>query len=267
MTEKQLQTLANKLRINALEMICQAKSGHPGGSLSAIDIITTLYFGEVLKHNPKKPTDPKRDFFILSKGHASAALYAILGERGFFAKKEWQKFRQINSNLQGHPTPHTPGVEVASGSLGQGLSFAVGLALANPKQHVFTLLGDGELQEGQIWEAAMSATHFNLANLTVIVDNNKLQIDGSNAEVMTVNPIADKFTSFGWQVVEIDGHNFSEILLALKKAKTTKKPIAIIAKTIKGKGAPMAENNFAYHGVPLSCEELEETKQALGQVL
>jgi transketolase len=263
MNAKNLQILANKLRINALEMICTAKSGHPGGSLSAIDMITALYFGGILKHNPKKPTDPKRDFFILSKGHASAALYAILGERGFFPKKEWQKFRQISSNLQGHPVPHIPGVEVASGSLGQGLSFSVGLALANPRQNVFTLLGDGELQEGQVWEAAMAAPHFGLSNLTVIIDNNRLQIDGSNKEVMSVDPIDEKFKSFGWQVVEIDGHNFTKILRELKKAKTSKKPVAIIAKTIKGKGAPMAENNFAYHGVPLSCEELAETRECL----
>ena len=258
-----LQKIANQLRIIALEMICEANSGHPGGSLSAMDILVALYFGGILKHNPKKPEDPKRDFFILSKGHASAALYAVLAERGFFLKKELAKFRQINSILQGHPTPQTLGVEVATGSLGQGLSFSVGLALAKSKQHIFTLLGDGELQEGQVWEAAMSASHFKLGNLTAIVDHNSLQIDGSNSEVMNVAPIADKFKSFGWNVVEIDGHNFTEILRELRKAKTAQKPTVIVAKTVKGKGAPCAENNFAYHGVPLSVEEMQETRKNL----
>ncbi len=263
MKNSELQTLANQLRITALEMICGAKSGHPGGSLSAMDLLVALYFGEILKHDPRNPNDPERDFFVLSKGHASAALYAVLAERGFFDKAELAKFRQINSNLQGHPTPHTPGVEVASGSLGQGLSFSVGLALAKPTQHVFTLLGDGELQEGQNWEAIMSAAHFKLKNLTAIVDHNRLQIDGSTDEVMRVDPIGAKFASFGWEVVEIDGHNFAEILHALAQAKTAKKPTAIIAHTTKGKGAPVAENNFAFHGTPLSCDELVEAKKNL----
>ncbi|MCF7836202.1 transketolase [Candidatus Gracilibacteria bacterium] len=264
MKNSELQILANKLRLIALEMISAANSGHPGGSLSAMDILVCLYFGGILKHNPKKPLDPRRDFFVLSKGHASAGLYAVLGERGFFSKKEFASFRQVNSNLQGHPTPHTPGVEVSGGSLGQGLSFSVGLALANPRQHVFTLLGDGELQEGQVWEAAMSASHFKLGNLTAIVDNNSLQIDGANSEVMTVNPIDEKFRSFGWHVVAIDGHNFTEILRELEKAKRAKnKPTAIIAQTVKGKGAPCAENNFAYHGVALSTDELAEARKNL----
>jgi len=264
MKNSDLQKIANRLRVTALEMICAAQSGHPGGSLSAMDILVALYFGGILKHDPKKPLDPKRDFFVLSKGHASAALYALLAERGYFSKKELWKFRQANSNLQGHPTPHTPGVEVATGSLGQGLSFSVGLALGSPKQHVFTLLGDGELQEGQVWEAAMAAPHFKLKNLTAIIDHNRLQIDGPNAEVMEVRPIADKFASFGWEVVKINGHNFTEILRELKKAKSSTKPVAIIAETIKGKGAPAAENRFEYHGVPLSCDELDNAKKHLG---
>ncbi len=263
MNNQALQKLANQLRIAALEMICGANSGHPGGSLSAMDILTAIYFGGVLKHNPKKPLDPKRDFFVLSKGHASAALYAILAERGYFAKKELSKFRQVSSNLQGHPTPHTPGVEVASGSLGQGLSFSVGLALANPKQHVFTLLGDGETQEGQVWEAAMAAPHFGCKNLTAIIDHNRLQIDGPNTEVMSIEPIGEKFKIFGWKVVQINGHNFTELLRELKKAKTSNKPTAIIAETVKGKGAPAAEGKFEYHGVPLSCDELKEAKESL----
>jgi len=262
---EKLQKIANQLRITALEMICGAKSGHPGGSLSCLDILTAIYFGGILKHNPKQPEDPKRDFFVLSKGHASAAFYAVLAERGFFPKKELAKFRRINSNLQGHPTPRTPGVEVATGSLGQGLSFSVGLALAKPKNHVFTLLGDGEIQEGQVWEAAMAAPHFKLSNLTAIVDRNRLQIDGAIAEVMEVCPVMEKFQSFGWRAVEIDGHNFTEILRELKKAKHSKKPTAIIANTVKGKGAPAAEGKFEFHGIPLSCEELAEAKKCLAK--
>lgn len=264
MENSELTKIANRLRITALEMICGAQSGHPGGSLSAMDLLVALYFGEVLRHDPQNPDSPERDFFVLSKGHASAALYAVLAERGFFDKTELTKFRQINSNLQGHPTPHTPGVEVASGSLGQGLSFSVGLALAQPTQHVFTLLGDGELQEGQNWEAAMAAAQFKLRNLTAIIDHNGLQIDGSTDEVMRVDPIAAKFESFGWQTVEIDGHNFEEILRELKKAKVAKQPTAIIARTVKGKGAPCAENNFAFHGTPLSCDELAAARKNLG---
>ena len=259
---------ANKLRLTTLKIISGAKSGHPGGSLSCLDILTVLYFGNILKHNPKKPSDPKRDYFILSKGHASAALYTVLAERGFFPKKDLATFRQINSHLQGHPTPKTPGVEVATGSLGQGLSFSVGLALANKTDrkpnHIFTLLGDGELQEGQVWEAAMSAGHYKLGNLTAIIDHNKLQIDGKTADVMGVAPIAEKFQAFGWKTIDIDGHNLSQIISALKKAKTSKsKPVAIIAHTVKGKGAPMAEGNYAYHGVPLTPEELKETADHL----
>ena len=256
-----LQKIANKLRITTLEMICAANSGHPGGSLSAMDILTALYFGGILKHSSKNPNNPRRDFFVLSKGHASAALYSVLAERGFFAKKELLKFRQINSNLQGHPTPRTPGVEVATGSLGQGLSFSIGLALANPQQHVFTLLGDGEIQEGQAWEAAMAAPHFKLGNLTAIVDRNQLQIDGAIAEIMEVGSVAEKLQSFGWQAVEINGHNFTEILRELKNSKASKKPTAIIANTIKGKGAPAAEGKFEYHGVALSCDELKAFKR------
>ncbi|MFH0834054.1 MAG: transketolase [Patescibacteria group bacterium] len=263
MKNEDLQKLANRLRITALEMICGANSGHPGGSLSAMDILVALYFGRILKVNPKKPNDPSRDFFVLSKGHASAALYAVLAEKGFFPKKELANFRKINSNLQGHPTPHTPGVEVATGSLGQGLSFAVGLAAAKKKQRVFVLLGDGELQEGQNWEAAMAAAQFGCGNLTAIIDHNRLQIDGATDDVMRVDPIAEKFKSFGWETVEIDGHNFAEILAALEDSKNSNKPTAIVARTVKGKGAPCAENNFAFHGTPLSCEQLAAAEKNL----
>jgi len=268
---KKLLRKANKLRITTLEMISRANSGHPGGSLSCLDVLTALYFGGILRHFPKKPNDSRRDYFVLSKGHASAAFYAVLAERGFFPKKDLKTFRQINSYLQGHPTPSTPGVEVATGSLGQGLSFSVGLALAmrsdNKPNHVFTILGDGEIEEGQVWEAAMSAAHFRLGNLTAIIDRNHLQIDGKTKKVMTVAPVAEKFRAFGWKVIEIDGHNFQQILSALKKAKIAKtKPVMIIAHTIKGKGAPCAENNFAYHGVPLSAKELAEARKNLQTV-
>ena len=263
MKNSELEKIANRLRITTLEMISAANSGHPGGSLSAMDLLVAIYFGEILRHFPKKPNDPRRDYFILSKGHASAALYSVLAERGFFPKKELAKFRQINSNLQGHPTPHTPGVEVATGSLGQGLSFSVGLALANPARKVFTLLGDGELDEGQNWEAAMSAAHFGCGNLTAIVDRNRLQIDGPTAEVMSLESVAAKFASFGWRTVEIDGHNFAEILRELRAADNSKKPTAIIARTVKGRGAPCAENKFEFHGVPLSADQLAEAKANL----
>jgi len=249
---------ANQLRLTALRMIHDSASGHPGGSLSSIDIITALYCGGILRHDPKKPNLKTRDYFVLSKGHASAALYAVLAERGFFPAGDLSGFRQAGSHLQGHPTPKTPGVEIATGSLGQGLSFAVGLALGAPAQHVFTLLGDGECQEGQVWEAAMSAPHFGLGNLTVIVDQNGLQIDGATKDVMDVGDLSKKFKAFGWEVVKIDGHNLNEITDALKAAKKSDKPTAIIAKTVKGKGAPMAEGNFAYHGVPLTADEMAE---------
>lgn len=264
-TPSSLAKTANRLRLVALDMICGAKSGHPGGSLSALDIMTALYFGGHLKHNPKKPLDPKRDYFILSKAHASPAMYAVLGERGFFPKKEYAKFRQVSSLLQGHPNQHVPGVELAGGSLGQGLSASVGIALAQQldkkSNHVFCLMGDGELQEGQIWEAAMSAAHYGLGNLTAIVDNNNLQIDGSNSEVMQVTPIAAKFKAFGWETATIDGHNMTQIVAALKKAKKKRtKPLLIVAKTVKGKGAPMAEGNYKYHGAPLTAEEMAEVR-------
>jgi len=267
-TPTSLAKLANQLRLDALQMIHDANSGHTGGSLSCIDIITALYCGGFLNHNPKKLTDPKRDFFSLSKAHASPAIYAVLAERGFFPKKELKSFRQVNSLLQGHPNQHVPGVEVAGGSLGQGLSIAAGTAMglltAGKKNRVFCVMGDGELQEGQIWEAAMTAAHYKLGNLTAFVDNNTLQIDGDNDEVMRVTPIAAKFRSFGWEVMTIDGHNMSQIVDALKKAKKARKaPLLILAKTVKGKGAPMAEGNYAYHGAPLNAEEMKTTKKHL----
>lgn len=264
----ELAKIANRLRITALRMIHAAGSGHPGGSLSCIDILTALYFGGILRHNPKQPDDPMRDHCILSKAHASAALYAVLGERGFFDTKEFDSFRQVSSLLQGHPNQHVPGVEVAGGSLGQGLSVATGLALAarldKKDNHTFVILGDGELQEGQVWEAAMTAAHYGLGNLTAIIDNNKLQIDGANNDVLRVTPIDEKFRAFGWEVVMINGHNLTEIVAALQNAKQPRvKPLIIIADTVKGKGAPMAEGNYKYHGVPLSADEMREVEHHL----
>lgn len=264
----ELTKIANRLRLDALEMISKANSGHPGGSLSVIDILTALYFGGFVQHDPKNPNDPTRDHVILSKAHASAALYAVLGERGFFDKKEFMHFRQVDALLQGHPNQHVPGVEVAGGSLGQGLSISVGLALAarldKTTQHTFVILGDGELQEGQIWEAAMSAAHYKLGNLTAIVDHNKLQIDGANTDVMHVEPIEDKFRAFGWKVETIDGHDLTAIVAAFEYAKAPREqPLVIVAETVKGKGAPMAENNYGYHGVALTPAELETTRAFL----
>ena len=232
-----LESISKKVRVTIIKMLKEARSGHPGGSLSVTDILVALYF-KIMNHDPANPGWNKRDRLVLSKGHASAALYSVLAERGFFSKKLLTKFRQVDSNLQGHPMPHTPGIEVATGSLGQGLSFSIGLALANPKNHVFVLLGDGEIQEGQVWEAAMAAPHFRLKNLTAIVDRNRLQIDGATAEVMTVGPVGEKFKSFGWRVVEIDGHNFAEILRELRKSKSSRLPTMIVASTVKGKGVP-----------------------------
>lgn len=262
-----LQKTANQLRITALEMISAAKSGHPGGSLSCLDLLVTLYFGGFLRHFPKNPNSLQRDFFVLSKGHASAALYALLAVRGFFPKADLKKFRQIKSHLQGHPTPKTPGVEVATGSLGQGLSFSTGLAVARPDRRVFTLLGDGELQEGQVWEAAMAAAHFKLGNLTALVDANALQIDGPTREVLQTEPIAEKFQAFGWQVQKINGHSFPEIYQALiQSQKKRSQPFCLVAKTIKGYGAPAAEGKYEFHGKPLSPTELAEAKQKLCKV-
>lgn len=259
-----LRQIANQLRLTALEMITAAQSGHPGGSLSCLDLLTTIYFGGFLRHFPKAPDSPKRDFCVLSKGHASAALYALLAKRGFFPATELKKFRQLNTHLQGHPTPKTPGVEVATGSLGQGLSFSNGLAVAQPRRKVFVLLGDGELQEGQVWEAAMAASHFKLGNLTALIDANSLQIDGPTAEILQVEPILKKFQAFGWQGLKINGHKFPEIIQALEASqKPRSQPFCLVAQTIKGYGAPAAEGNSEFHGKPLSQAELAEATQKL----
>ncbi len=268
MNTDKLRTIANNVRINIIEMLAESKSGHPGGSLSIADILTVLYFDE-MNINPENPKDEDRDRFVLSKGHAAPALYAVLAERGYFNKENLQTLRKFHSILQGHPDmKKTPGVDMSTGSLGQGLSVANGMAMAGKLDkkdyRVYTAIGDGELQEGQIWEAAMSSAHYKLNNLTAFVDFNGLQIDGSNEEVMNVKPVDKKFEAFGWNVLVIDGHNIEEIKDALRKAKGYKDgPTAIIAKTIKGKGVSFMENQAAWHG---AAPNEEQKNQALNEL-
>lgn len=273
MNENEIQQLQDKCRqnrCNVIKMIHCAKSGHPGGGLSSVDILTVLY-EKVMKNFPewtKSPNHKQRDRFVLSKGHASASLYSVLAQRGYFPESELMGFRSLGSKLQGHPNTHIPGVEVATGSLGQGLSMACGIAMAlkldkNPA-HVFALLGDGELQEGSCWEALMSAPHNKLNNLTAIIDRNHLQIDGTTEKIKNIEPLADKLKAFNWQVVEIDGHDIKEIYEALENSKKADKPVAIIANTVKGKGVSFMENQCGWHG-KAPCDEdcqraLEELK-------
>lgn len=244
---------AKNIRKNIVDMVYKASSGHPGGALSITDILTALYFKE-MNIDVKNPKLDTRDRLILSKGHASAGLYAALAEKGFLKKEELINFRKLDSILQGHPDmKKVPGVDMTSGSLGQGLSVANGMALSGKLDkkdyRVYCIVGDGEIEEGQIWEAAMAASHYKLDNLCLIVDNNNLQIDGKITEVMSSYPIDEKFEKFGFHTINIDGHNFDEIINALKEAKTIKeKPTAIIAKTIKGKGVSFMEDNGAWHG-------------------
>ena len=249
----ELEKKAKEIRKGIIESVYNAKSGHPGGSLSIAELLTVLYFNEmnIDENNPKWE---ERDRFVLSKGHCSPALYSCLAERGFFSKDLLVTLRKINSNLQGHPDMNKiPGVDMTTGSLGQGLSTANGMAIAgkldNKDYRVYTILGDGEIEEGQIWEAAMSASHYKLDNLCVIVDKNDLQIDGRTDEVMSSAPLDEKFKSFGFEVVTIDGNNILEIMKAFAKAKTIKnRPTCIIAQTIKGKGVSFMENEVEWHG-------------------
>ncbi len=263
----ELEEKAINIRRNIVEMVYMASSGHPGGALSIADILTVLYFTE-MEISPLNPKDENRDRFILSKGHASPALYATLVERGFIKKDELRKFRSINSLLQGHPDmKNIPGVDMTTGSLGQGLSAANGMALAgklDKKDYkVYCLLGDGEIEEGQVWEAAMTAGHYKLDNLCVIVDNNNLQIDGVISEVMSPYPIDKKFKDFGFEVIKIDGHDFKSIIDAFEEAKRIKgKPTAIIAKTVKGKGVSYMENEAGWHGkAPKEEEYIQAMKE------
>lgn len=271
MTEekKELTNFARAIRRNIVTMIASAGSGHPGGSLSAVDIMTVL-MKRYMKFDAANPNWEKRDRFILSKGHAAPVLYAILAKLGYFPKDTLKTFRKLHSILQGHPDcTKTSGVEISTGSLGQGLSIAGGIALGakikNLDFHTYVLLGDGEIQEGQVWEAAMAIAHHKLNNLTAIVDNNNLQIDGSIPEVMNIYPITDKFTAFGWDALEINGHDFKSIENAFEFAlSNTSRPTAIIAKTIKGKGVSFMENQVAYHHTKdLSDEMLKKALREL----
>lgn len=268
-TVRDLEAMARQLRVEILKMLNTAKSGHTGGSLSAIDALTVLYF-HTMRHDPTNPSWGERDKFVLSKGHAAPALYACLAQAGYFPMEDLKNLRRLGSHLQGHPDMNkTTGVEVCTGSLGQGLSQAVGLALAarlaGRSSRVFCLLGDGELQEGQIWEAAMAAPHYQLDNLCVIIDQNGLQIDGEVAKVMNVGPLGPKFLAFNWHVLEVDGHDIEAIAKALENAAETKgQPTAIIARTVKGKGVPFFEHKASYHGVPPSDSELIQALEHLG---
>ena len=255
-----LEKIANDIRKNIIKTVYNAQSGHPGGSLSCADILTVLYFNQ-MNINPKNPKAEGRDRFVLSKGHCSPALYSTLARRGFFDEKDLDKFRKLDSNLQGHPDMNkVPGVDMTSGSLGQGLSVANGMALSSKMDsagyRVYCLLGDGEIEEGQVWEAAMTSSKYKLDNLCVIVDNNNLQIDGEIQKVKGLNKIEQKFESFGFKVIPIDGNNIEQLLDSFDIAKMTKgMPTAIIAKTVKGKGVSFMENNAKWHGKAPNDEE------------
>jgi len=265
---EELKTIAKKIRYNVVKMIGLAKSGHPGGSLSATDIIVTLYY-KIMNHDPKNPEKKGRDIFVLSKGHACPALYAVLAELGYFDKEELWKLRKVGALLQGHPSISIPGVEASTGSLGQGFSVAVGIALGckldGLNNTVYVLLGDGECQEGQVWEAAMAASHYKLDNLIGFVDRNRLQIDGCTEDVMRLDDLKEKFKAFGWDVFEIDGHNFKEIINTVNTAKSLKngRPKMIIANTIKGKGVSFMEDNIGFHGKAPNEEQLEKALKEL----
>ncbi|WP_110461793.1 transketolase [Ruminiclostridium sufflavum] len=264
-----LKEKSQALRKDIIDTIYNAGSGHPGGSLSVVDILTVLYYS-VMNIDSSRPKDENRDRLVLSKGHVAPALYCVLADKGFFDKKELKTLRKPGSILQGHPDmKKTPGIEISTGSLGQGLSAANGMALAarvdNKSYNVFAILGDGEIQEGQIWEAAMTAAHYKLNKLIAIVDSNGLQIDGPVCEVMGVEPIDEKFRAFGWDTIVIDGHNHEEIYYAVALAKKSKeKPTAIIAKTVKGKGVSFMENCCEWHGHGINKEQAAQALADLG---
>ncbi len=277
MNTLELQKMANEIRKGIVTAVYHAKSGHPGGSLSAADIYTYLFFEE-MNIDPQNPKKEDRDRFVLSKGHTAPGYYSTLAHRGFFSVEDLKTLRKVGSHLQGHPCmQHTAGVDMSSGSLGQGISAAVGMAISaqiyNKDYRVYTLLGDGEIQEGQVWEAAMLAGHRKLDNLVVIVDNNGLQIDGKIDDVNSPYPIDEKFKAFHFHVINVDGHNFDEIAKAFAEAKQTKgKPTAIIAKTVKGKGVSFMENQASWHGTApneeqykIAIEDLEKVGAALCQ--
>ena len=266
-TTEELESIARELRRDAIEVIYQAGSGHPGGSLSEMDILVALYF-DVLRHDSVDPKWPDRDRFILSKGHACPGLYVVLAKRGYFPREELWGFRKTGAMLQGHAHPGTPGVEMNSGSLGQGLSFAIGTALAarlsKKTYKVYALLGDGECDEGQVWEAAMSASHYGLSNLIAIIDRNRIQNDRFTDDVMKLEPLASKWRAFGWRVLEVDGHNIGQVRDALRQAGRTRNlPTMVLARTTKGRGVGMMENNPDFHGRAPNKEEYDQAMKEL----
>ena len=269
--KKDLQKIACKVRMGVIEGTYNAKSGHPGGSLSISDTLTYLYFNK-MNVDASNSEDPDRDRFVLSKGHTAPALYAVLAQKGYFAEEELKSLRHIGALLQGHPCIHIPGVDMSSGSLGQGISAACGMALAGKldgkSYKVYTILGDGEIEEGQVWEAAMFAAHKKLTNLVAIVDNNGLQIDGPISEVCSPEPITDKFAAFGWHVITMDAHDFDSIDRAFEAAeKVTDKPVAIIQKSVKGKGVSFMENQVGWHGTAPNKEQYDLAMAELGAQL
>jgi transketolase len=265
----ELERKANLIRSHVIRMTRSAGSGHPGGSLSSTDIISALFF-KVMNHRSSDPSWEDRDRFVLSKGHAAPAYYAALAESGYFPIEELSTLRKLNSRLQGHPSKtKLPGVEMSTGSLGQGLSVANGMALAakldRKTYRIYCICGDGEMQSGQIWEAAMLGAHFELDNVTAFVDRNMLQIDGPTEKIMSVEPLAEKWKAFGWHVIEIDGHDMRQILDACDRAKETRgKPTVVIAHTVKGKGVSFMENALSFHGKPPNEEEMKKALKELG---
>ncbi len=269
--KKELQKTACKVRMGVIEGTYNAKSGHPGGSLSISDTLTYLYYSK-MNVDAKAPDDADRDRFVLSKGHTAPALYAVLAQKGYFPEDEIKSLRHIGAMLQGHPCIHTPGVDMSSGSLGQGISAACGMALAGKldkkSYKVYTILGDGEIEEGQVWEAAMFAAHYKLDNLVAIVDNNGLQIDGPVTEVCSPEPITDKFAAFGWHVITMDAHDFDSIEAAFAEADKVKgQPVAIIQKSVKGKGVSFMENQVGWHGTAPNKEQYEQAMAELSAQL
>ena len=265
--KKQLEMTAVNVRMGIIEGTFNAKSGHPGGSLSIADLLTYLYSVK-MNVNPADPDMKERDRLVLSKGHTAPALYSVLAEKGFFPKEELKSLRHIGALLQGHPCIHIPGVDMSSGSLGQGISVACGMALAgkidNADYKVYTILGDGECEEGQVWEAAMFAAHYQLDNLVAIVDNNGLQIDGKITEVCSPEPITDKFAAFGWHVITMDAHDFDSIEKAFDEAeKISGKPVVIVQKSVKGKGVSFMEDKVSWHGTAPNKEQYDQAMAEL----
>ena len=270
--ELNLKRLANNVRVGIIEGVYNAGCGHPGGSLSIADILTYLYFEE-MNIDPKNPKLESRDRFVLSKGHCAPALYATLAVKGFFPEEDLFTFRKVDSYLEGHPNmTYVPGVDMSTGSLGQGISTAVGMALAGKidkkDYRVYSILGDGEIEEGQVWEAAMAAAHYKLDNLTAFVDYNGLQIDGNITDVMNPEPIADKFAAFGWNVITVDGHDHEQIKNAIETAKTVKgKPTMVVCRCVKGKGVSFMENNYAWHGTAPNQEQRDQAISELDALM